>query len=331
MSFDAPWILLFLPLAPLAVYLAKKRGKPAGILFPDGAILVDRRASWRTRLAEGLPCIRLLALALLIIALARPQMDSRAGKTASEGIDIILAVDVSTSMLAEDPVNGGERRSRVAVARQALGEFMAGRPDDRIGVVLFAGRAYPLSPLTRDHEWLRRNLVRIEPGIIEDGTAIGSGILSALGRLKRSGDRERVVILLTDGRNNAGEVNPAVAAEAARAIGVRVHAIGVGSRGDALFPVRDPFGNTIYKKADADLDEVTLGKIAQTTGGSYFRAAEAGSLANVYREIDLLEKKRLEEKVHLRKAELFPVFLLAAISLLLLEFTLERTILRRLP
>jgi Ca-activated chloride channel family protein len=336
MTFTDPWLLLLvIPLiGSFPVILRNERAAP-GIRFPGGQLLQDLPDSFRVKAARTLPFVRLCAALLLVVALARPQMVEKETRVRSEGIDIMLAVDVSTSMLAQDLDTGTGRKDRLIIAKDVIRRFIRGREGDRVGMVVFAARPYLLSPLTLHHDWLLENLARVETGMIEDGTALGDGLLTALTRLTdngRSSDgRGKIAILLTDGRNNAGTVAPRVAAESARALGIKVYTIGVGSRGRAVYPFTDPFGSTVYRQVDVDIDETALEEIARTTGAGYFRATDAAGLLGIYQQINLLEKRPVESLVHVTRRELFPVFLLPAIFLLLMDIWLRSTLLRRAP
>ncbi len=291
----------------------------------------DIRDSWRVVLLKNIVFVRLLSVSLLIVGLARPQAPVREVKVHTEGIDIILAMDVSSSMLAQDIEPGSRLDNRLNLSKDVIRKFIQQRKGDRIGIIVFAARAYMLSPLTLDHAWLLNNLARAEAEMIDDGTAIGEGLLAALNRIKGSNNKGRIIILLTDGRNNAGEISPMVAAEAARALGVKVYTIGVGSRGKAVFPVIDPFGATVYRQVPAEVDESTLRSVAARTGAAYFRADDAAGLRRIYENINRLEKRPVEEKIYSTYRELFHFFVLPALLLLLLESFLNSTLLRRLP
>lgn len=335
MTFADPWLLLLLlpALVSLPVMLRHDRTAP-GVAFPDGRLLRALPMTFRGTGSRALPSVRTGAFLLLVAALARPQLVDDKATVRSEGIDIMLAVDVSTSMKARD-LEGGGGEERLQVAQSVLREFIRQREGDRIGAVVFGARPYLLSPLTRDLDWLRENLGRVESGMIEDGTALGDGLLTALNRLTESGKRAdgrgKIVILLTDGRNNAGRVAPAVAAATARALGIRVYTVGVGSRGRAVYPLVDPFGATVYRQVAVEIDEPALKEIARTTGADYFRATDAAALQRIYRQIDLLEKRPVETTVHRSRRELYPAFLVPALLLLLMELGLKSTLLRRVP
>lgn len=341
---DPQWLLLLLVLLPWALLRRRQtRGTPA-LPMADGAQIRALPDTLRARCGRCLPYLRLLLLALAILALARPQMVERETTVRSEGVDLVVALDLSSSMLAEDlrgsqTGKGEARQNRLTMAKAVLADFVRSRRGDRIGLVAFAARPYPAAPLTLDHEWLLEAVARLQTGAIEDGTAIGDAILAALNRLRakpaqnpsQDQARSQAVILITDGRSNAGATTPMTAAAAAKALGIRIHAIGIGSRGPAVIPIDDPLGGTLYRQVQADLDEPVLRGIAATTGGSYFRADDRGSLERVVREIDRLEKRPIEEKVFFNYRELFPMLLLAVLALGMAELVLRTTLLRRLP
>ena len=330
MQLHDPWALLLLALLPLLLR-RRRRAAPPALSYPmlDAirAVGPGRRARWRWLL----PALRLAALALLIVAVARPQLGRAASQVRSEGIDIMLAVDVSGSMLAEDFQLEDGRANRLDAVKAVVREFLAKRPNDRVGLVLFAARPYTQAPLTLDHGWLLANLDRARIGMIEDGTAVGSALASAVGRLEGSEAKSKVVILLTDGVSNAGKVPPMTAAESAKALGYRVYTIGAGTRGTAPYPHLDPFGRKVYVNMPVDVDEDTLTKVAETTGGRYFRATDTESLRNIYAEIDQLETTSQEGLQYLDYDELYVWFGLAALLLLAGEALLAQTWLRVLP
>jgi Ca-activated chloride channel family protein len=272
-----------------------------------------------------------VAIVLGVIALARPQLQQREATVTSRGIDLLLALDVSTSMLAVDRTASAHDRSRFQIARDVTRDFISRRSGDRIGMIAFAARPYPIAPLTLDHQWLNDVIDQLEIGNIEDGTALGDGLLAAVNRLNASPSASRAIVVITDGRNNAGTVPPLIAAQAAHTLGIRVHAIGIGGQGAAAFPVEDPLGGVTYRQVAADLDVATLHGIAQTTGGRFYRATDAAALQNVFAEINLLERRPIEEKVNISYRELFPSLLLAALLLLVVDTILRTTWLRRNP
>jgi Ca-activated chloride channel family protein len=331
---DDPWALVLLLLVPVVVRLRRGR-RDAALHLPTLPALREvagRQAGGRRAWRWVLSALRAGAVVCFVGALARPQGGLAESRVVTEGIDIILAVDVSSSMLAEDFTLGGKRANRLAAAKAVVGDFIAGRAGgDRIGLVLFAARPYTQCPLTLDHGWLQANLERAEIGMIEDGTAIGSALATSVARLERSDGKSKIVILLTDGQNNAGKVSPATAAEAAKALGYRVYTIGAGTRGVAPYPARDLFGNLVYRPVPVDIDEATLREIAAATGGRYFRATDTESLKEIYREIDALEKSP-HAGLHYREyRELYPWLLVPGLVCLVAEVLLSRTALRVLP
>jgi len=332
MRFVDPLALLLLLLFALpALYRSRRQAALPAIPFPSVTMLAGLPLTVRHRLFRLLPLLRGLAMLALVASLARPQLPVRTATVTTKGVDLALALDLSTSMLAVDRGEQPRGHSRLAIAKEITREFISRRTGDRIGLVAFAARPYPVAPLTLDHDWLSGALERLEVGDMEDGTALGDGLLAAVNRLRASPAASRAVVLLTDGRSNAGATDPAAAAQAARTLGIRVHTIGVGSRGAADFPVEDPMGGISFREVRAELDEATLGEIARATGGGFFRATDAAMLRQVFREIDLLERRTIEEKVSHSNRELFPALMLTALALLLVEATLRHTWLRRLP
>jgi Ca-activated chloride channel family protein len=277
------------------------------------------------------PALRVAVLILTILALARPQFGRAESRYRGEGIDIMLAVDISGSMLAEDFTVDGERANRLEAVKDVVKEFIEDRPNDRVGLVLFGARPYTQCPLTLDHGWLLQNLERAQIGMIEDGTAIGTALATAAGRLKSSEAKSKVIILLTDGQNNAGKVSPLTAADATAALGFKAYTIGAGTRGLAPYPARDLFGNIVYQPVQVDIDEDTLKAIADKTGGKYFRATDTASLQKIYEDIDRLERTEFEAPRYLDYDEWYPWLLLPAVLLLGVELSLSQTVLRKLP
>jgi Ca-activated chloride channel family protein len=331
MNFHNPFFLFIIPAAGLIFFLTRKKKAASALRFSSGELLKDLKVSFKVRLTGKIPVLRLLAICLMVLALARPQSPVADSRIESEGIDIVLALDCSTSMLAEDFILQGKRLARIEVIKNVVREFIRGRRNDRMGLVAFAARAYTVCPLTLDYGWLMQNLERLKTGIIEDGTAIGSGIAASLNRLRGTTAKSKVVILLTDGRNNTGEISPLTAAEAAKAIRVKVYTIGAGAKGPVPYPVKDFFGNTVYQPMQIDIDEDTLMKIAEITGAKYFRATDTESLKAIYREIDRLEKSPIEDKGYLQYNELFGLFLIPGLFILFLEIILGNTLLRTIP
>lgn len=331
LSFAQPQFLWLLLLVPLLAWLKGKFGGTPGVLFSSTKTVAKIGGRRRSRAGDFLTGLLYLALISLIVALARPQEGKTITRTQASGVDIMLVIDVSRSMLAEDFTIGGQRANRLEAVKQVTETFIRERPNDRIGIVAFAGRPYLVSPLTLDHDWLRQNLERTRIGLVEDGTAIGSALAAASNRLKDKESKSKLVVLLTDGDNNMGRVSPATAAEAAQALGIKVYTIGSGSRGNAPYPVGDAFGRTVYRQIPVEFDEEILKQIAATTGGSYFRATDTQSLQGIFSEIDELEKSEVEiQKVEQYK-DLFPWFVLAGVVLLAAETVLGQTIWRRLP
>lgn len=331
MFFHNPFFLLFIPVAVAVIVYSRAASSSSGLKFSTLRLVEGVKASLKLTAAQNLFLLRALAVSLIILSLARPQSPIADSKIESEGIEIVLALDCSTSMLAEDFTLAGRRRNRLEVIKAVVKDFIQGRANDRIGIVAFAARAYMVCPLTLDYGWLLENLERIKTGVIEDGTAIGSGIASSLNRLKNVKAKSKVLILLTDGRNNTGTLSPLAAAQAASALKVKIYTIGAGTKGLAPYPAKDFFGNTIYQPLRVDIDEDTLKTIAQKTGGRYFRATDTESLREIYKEIDRLEKTTIEEKGYLEYRELFPYFLFPAVALLVLESILSNTVLMKIP
>ena len=331
MSFYNPLFFLLMPLVFAAAYYAQKKVSPGAVIFPSGESLEHLPVSFKVKARRNLFILRIIALCFIVFALARPRAPIQESKIRTKGIDIVLVLDVSTSMRAEDFTLFGHRASRIDVVKDVVGKFIRGRINDRIGIVAFAARAYTVSPLTFDYDWLLENLRRVEIGMIEDGTAIGLGLASALNRLKDTKAKSKVIVLLTDGRNNAGGISPSLSADTAKALGVKVYTIGAGTKGMAPYPVKDFFGNTVYRPIKIDIDEDLLKSIAQKTGGRYFRATDTASLRKIYTEINKLEKTTMEEKGYLRYRELFWIFLSIGFLCLLLEEILKYTALRIMP
>ncbi len=316
---------------PVVAVLQGGKGAAPAVVFSSLRPLLDLGRVRRSRLGGWLTSLLLLALALFIVALSRPRMGKTISTVQASGIDIMIALDVSGSMIAEDFTIGGQRASRVEVVKKVTQTFIEGRPNDRIGMLCFASRPYLVSPLTLDHDWLLQNLERVRLGLVEDGTAIGSAIASASNRLQNKESKSRIVVLLTDGDNNAGKVPPITAAEAARALGIKVYTIGAGTRGFAPVPMTDMFGRKVYRNMKVDVDEDTLKKIADTTGGVFYRATDTRTLTQIFDQIDKLEKSTVELSQSTQYRELFPWFLGAGAALLALQALLAQTLGRKLP
>jgi len=330
-SFSHPWLLLLLLGIPVLAWLKGKFGGTAGVTFSTTSMLAEIGSRQRNRAGAFLAGLSYLALALFIIALARPQLGRVTTRVQATGVDIMLVIDVSRSMLAEDFTIGNSRSNRIDTVKLVTEQFIRQRPNDRIGIVAFAGRPYLVSPLTLDHDWLIRNLERLRIGLVEDGTAIGSAIASAANRLKDKEAKTKLIVLLTDGDNNAGKVQPLTAAEAAKALGIRIYTIGAGTEGEAPFPLQNAFGRTIYRNVLVKFDEKTLSEIATITNGQYFRATDTNSLRKIFSEIDKMEKTKIEVERTAQYRDLFQYVLIPGIACLLLEILLSQTVWRRLP
>lgn len=330
-QFVHPEVLFLLLLLPVMAVWKGRWGRPVAIRMPSTDDAVQVGAKPRSKVGGFMTSLLLLALALLIIALARPRHGKGSTDIESSGIDIVLTLDVSGSMEALDFKLDGKPANRLEVVKNVVGKFIGQRPNDRLGMVAFAGRPYLVSPLTMDHEFLAKRLSDVKMGQVEDGTAIGSAIASAVGHLRDSNAKSRIIILLTDGVNNAGAVNPLTAAEAAKALGIKVYTIGAGTRGEAPFPVRDAFGRTHLQTMKVEIDEEMLKQIAEATGGQSFRATDTDSLEKIYESINQLEKTTRKLKKYQQYDELFLWFLAPGLAMLLLEMLLGQTRFRRLP
>jgi Ca-activated chloride channel homolog len=326
-----PTFLWLLALLPLIGILRGRRGEVAAVKYSSADIA--RQVARETRSRAGrwqLPLI-LLALALLIVGLARPQLGRSTSTVQVSGVDMILAMDCSGSMEALDFKMDGQPMSRLDIIKSVVSKFINARPNDRIGLIGFAGAPYLVSPLTLDHDWLQQNLERVKIGSVEDGTAIGSALATSVNRLRDQPSKSKIVVLLTDGENNAGKIIPETAAQAAKAMGVKVYTIAAGVRGEAPIPVTDEFGNKRLAMAQVDVDEDTLKKIAAETGGKFFRATDTESLKNIYAEIDHLEKTTHQLKKFEHHTELFAWAVVPALAVLGIGVGLGHTRFRRLP
>ena len=329
MHFASPhylWLLTLLaPMIAYYVWRTMQGGAAIQISTVEGVARAPKSVRYYLR---HLPfALRAAAFGLLVVALARPQQIEQNVRTSSEGIDIMLAVDVSGSMLARD-----FKPDRITAAKEVAGSFISDRYGDRIGLVAFAAEAFTQSPLTTDQSTLQTLLAQIRSGLIDDsGTAIGNGLATAINRLRESDAKSKVVILLTDGVNNRGEITPITAAEIAKAQNIRVYTIGVGTEGMAPYPAVDMFGNITFVKQKVEIDEKTLTAMAEMTGGRYFRATDNAKLKAIYDEINQLEKSKVEVTEHLSYHEQFLAWVLAALGLLLAEFLLANLVLKRIP
>lgn len=331
-GFAHPWVLWSLCLLPILAILRGAKGASAAVIYSSLSPLRSVGVSPRRGVGGFLFALVLAAIFSGIIALARPQISETTSRTEASGIDIVLALDVSSSMLAEDISIGRDQANRLEAVKKVTEDFITARPNDRIGMVAFAAHPYLVSPLTLDHEWLLKNLARVQVGMVEDGTAIGSSIASAANRLKdRTESKSKIIVLLTDGDNNAGKVNPITAAEAASAMGIKIYTIGVGSKGIARIPTQDQFGRKVYAQIRSQVDEATLKKIAQIGHGSFYRATDSKSLQEIFKEIDKLEKTTAEVSTRTNSHDLYPWFTSAAGILAALHLLLNLTLFRRLP
>lgn len=329
MEFAQPKILWLLLLAvPLiAYYIYRSRQGGASITVSTVSPLLRVPKSWRYYLRHAPFALRMVALSLLVVAMARPQSAEHHTNTTTEGIDIVLAVDVSTSMLARDFVP-----DRLSVAKSVASDFIADRYGDRIGIVVFAGESYTQSPLTTDTNSLLSMLARITSGVIDDGTAIGNGLATSINRLRESDAKSKVVILLTDGVNNYGEISPLTAAQIAKDLGIKVYTIGIGQQGMAPYPVFDERGRVVdVVNLKVEIDENVLRQIAELTGGEYFRATNEQTLKAVYDKINTLEKSIVEVENRTTLYEEYLVFVLWALAALIAEFIINRIVLKRIP
>jgi len=326
--FANPKLLYLLLLIPFLIgwYIWREKKQYATFTVSGFENIDDNAGNTRIWLRHTLFVFRVLALALLIIVIARPQSLNEWEKVSTEGIDIVLCTDVSGSMQAEDFVP-----NRLEAAKDVAVEFVNSRPDDRFGLVVFAGESYTQCPITTDRAVITNFIQSLKFGMIEDGTAIGMGLATAVNRLKSSKAVSKVIILLTDGVNNSGEIGPVTAAELAEKYGIRVYTIGVGTRGEADFPQVGRFGQIVKVKMPVEIDETVLTKIADLTGGHYFRATDNKKLKEIYSQIDQMEKTQLDIKQYSkRKEEYFPL-LIAALALIIIEMLLRLTVFRTIP
>ncbi len=324
MTFASPaYLFLLLLLVPIVGwYIYELHKSDASLQIANGATLHRQPKSARVYMLHLPFVLRVAAITLLSVALARPQLTNRWSSESTEGIDIMMALDISGTMQAEDL-----KPNRLEAAKQVASDFVIARPNDQIGLVVFAGESFTQCPLTTDHAVLINLFQSVKFGMIEDGTAIGLGLANAVNRMKDSATKSKVIILLTDGSNNRGDIDPQTAAEIAKTYGIRVYAIGVGSHGQARVPVQTPVG-VQYMMMDSEFDESTLQRIASTTGGQYFRATDNSSLKSIYEQIDQLEKTKLRVREYSKHTDIFAPFLVSALLCLLLEILLRYFVLR---
>ncbi len=326
-TFANPEYLYGLILIPLLVfwYLKKDSKLKSDILYPSIAVFKNIKPSMKQRFRHILFILKVVAFFFLIVALARPQTSAKGENVYSEGIDIVLALDVSGSMLAAD-----FNPNRLEAAKVVASDFIDGRTNDRIGLVIFSAESFTQCPMTMDYTVLKNLLMEVKMGLLEDGTAIGMGIATAVNRLKDSKAKSKVMILLTDGVNNRGSIDPITATQLAQTYGIRIYTIGVGTIGEAPFPIQTPYGIR-YQNMPVEIDEPMLKQIAEMTGGEYFRATNNKKLRDIYNNIDQMEKTRIEVKEFRRYTELFYDFLIFALIALFLEILLRNTIYRKIP
>lgn len=320
------YLYLLLLIIPVVVWYILKRNKRYPTIQVSNSFAFEgTRKSWKERM-EHLPFIlRILAFILIVVVLARPQSSNSWRNVSTEGIDIVMTLDISSSMLAEDL-----KPNRLEAAKNVAANFIAGRPNDNIGLVVFSAESFTQCPLTTDHKVLLNLFGGLQSGMIEDGTAIGLGLANAVNRLKDSKAKSKVIILLTDGTNNSGDIDPITAAGLAKTFGIRVYTIGIGTRGTAPYPFQTAYG-VQYENIDVVIDEEPLKQIASITGGEYYRATNNTSLRGIYNEIDKLEKTKLNVQQYSKKYEEYRIFALVALFLLISEMLVRNTVLKRLP
>ena len=329
-TFADRWVLWLIPVVVVLSILwwhFRQRKQYPTLTFSETSSFKGFQNPFKGVLKKYSPLLRLLSLVFLLIAIARPQSSYDESKVTTEGIDIVLAMDLSSSMLAQD-----FKPNRIEAAKQTALEFIDGRPNDRIGLVVFSGESFTQCPVTIDHAIVKNQLHAIKNGLLEDGTAIGMGLATSLQRLKESESKTKVIILMTDGVNNRGIIDPATAADIATQMGVRVYTVGIGTKGMALTPVAmGPGGNLIFDYAEVDIDEALLKDVSKKTGGQYFRATDNKKLKQIFDQIDKLEKTKINVSAFSHKTEKFYLFALIAIALLFIEWCLRYTVLRSIP
>jgi Ca-activated chloride channel family protein len=332
MAWAHPYLLLLLALLPVLAWLKGRRGVPPAFVYSSVQLVRGMQNIAQARHGGFLMSLRWITLALFIVALAQPRLTKSTTEVKASGIDIVAALDLSGSMISEDFTVHGQRVNRVNMAKSVLKTFIDKRPNDRIGLVVFAAQAFIATPLTLDHDYLQENLARLEIGTINsDATAIGDALTTALNRLRDLKAKSKIIILATDGQNNSGKVEPLLAAQAAEALGIKIYTVGIGEQGQAPMPVQDMFGRKAYRMMPVDVDEDTLQKIANETGGKYFRADNAEKFQKIYDDIDKLEKTEAVINKYTEYKELFPWIVGAGLALLLIELVLAQTTFRRLP
>ena len=338
LTFAHPWLLLLLLAIPLLAWLRGKRGPAAALTYSSTASLLAIGKQSAARAGKILRTLMLASLAIFVVALARPQLGKSLTQIEASGIDIMLVLDVSGSMLTKDFTIGGQEATRVDTIREVTRKFIEARPNDRIGIIAFAGRPYVVSPMTLDHDWLLQNLDRVKIGLVEDGTAIGSAMAAAANRLNDKHSKSRVLVLLTDGENNAGKIPPNTAAEAVKALKIRFYAIGAGINGIAPAPIftsrgplTDALGNILYENQPVEFNETGLKEVAKIADGKFFRATDTQSLEQIFDDIDKLEKSTVSVKKYQQYRDLFPLCLMGGCGLLLAQMLLSQTVWKKLP
>jgi len=339
LTFAQPWLLLLLLALPLFAYLRGQRGPAAALVFSSTAVLRGLGKASTSRVGRILRALAFISLAFFIVALARPRLGKSLTQVEASGIDIMLVIDVSGSMLIKDFTIGGDQATRIDAVREVTRKFIEGRPNDRIGLIAFAGRPYVVSPMTLDHGWLLQNLDRLKVGLVEDGTAIGSGMAAGASRLNDKKSKSRVLVLLTDGENNAGKIPPITAAEAVKALGIRLYAIGAGINGIAPAPVPDRrggfltdlSGNLMYQNQPVQFNEAGLKEVARVSDGQFFRATDTRSLERIYGDIDKMEKSTVSMRKYQEYRDLFPQCIMAGCGLLVAQLLLAQTLWKKLP
>lgn len=340
LTFAQPWFLLLLLAIPLLAWFRGRSGPAAALTFSSTSALRSLGKSSAARAGKFLRALLLVALAFFAVAMARPQLGKSLTQVEASGIDIMLALDVSGSMLTKDFTIGGEQATRIDAIREVTRKFIEARPNDRIGIIAFAGRPYVVSPMTLDHDWLQKNLERVKIGLVEDGTAIGSGMSAAANRLNDKRSKSRVIVLLTDGENNTGKIPPNTAAEAIKALKIHFYAIGAGINGIAPTPVFNPqngkpvtdmFGNILYQNQRVHFNEAGLKEVAKIADGQFYRATDTQSLEQIFADIDKLEKTTVSVKKYQQYRDLFPALIATGLGLLLAQLLLAQTIWKKLP
>ena len=340
LTFARPWLLLLLLAIPVLAYLRGKQGATAALIFSSTSPLAAIGQRSASRAGKILRTLLFVSLAIFVIALARPQLGKSLSQVEASGIDIMLVLDVSNSMLTKDFTIGGEEATRLDAVREVTRKFIEGRPNDRIGIIAFGTQPYVVSPMTLDHDWLLQNLERVRIGMIEGSTAIGSAMASGGNRLTDKHSKSRALVLLTDGDNNAGKVPPNTAAEALKALHIKLYAIGIGTNGIAPFPMMDPrsgravtdaLGNVLYERIPVSFNEKGLKEVARIADGQFYRATDTKTLEAIFHDIDKLEKSTVSVKKYQQYRDLFPLCLMSGAGLLIGQILLSQTIWKKLP